>query len=210
MQEQLELFLSYAKIVWLKRFLILCIAWPLCIAGWVAVYFLPDQYDASARVYVDTQSLIKPLLRGLTVNVNTTQQIRLMERTLFSRPNVEKIVRITDMDLGVQGEKEYEALVDEVKRSISLQKDKKENLYTIHYTDEDPTLAKSVVQAVLTTFVENTLGENRSGADDAQRFLDKQIQEYEQRLRAAEEKLTQFKRENVDYLSEGDKGSPRP
>ena len=57
MQEQLELVLSYARGVWKRRWWVLAIAWLVAVVGWVFVQRLPDEYESSARVYVDTPSL---------------------------------------------------------------------------------------------------------------------------------------------------------
>ena len=202
LQEQLEIIWSYARNLWNKRWWLVGIAWLVCTAGWVGVHNLPDEYDVSARVYVDTRNLLKPLLRGLTIQGNSEQQIRLMERTLFSRPNLEKIVRMADLDLTVSDDAGFDLLVKDVKKSISMRKDTKDNLYTIHYSDPDPEKAKRIVQAVLTTFVENTIGEAKGDTAKAQRFIDKQIEEYERRLQASEHELKLFKQKNVAYLSE--------
>ena len=202
MQEQLELILSYARNFWNKRWWLVGVAWAVSTIGWIGVYNLPDEYDARARIYVDTQNLLKPLLRGLTIQADSTQQIRLMERTLFSRPNLEKIVRMADLDLTVSDEAGFDELVKEVKTSISMRRDREDNLYSLHYSDPDPEKAKRIVQAVLTTFVENTIGEAKGDTAKAQKFIDKQIADYEQRLRESETKLAQFKQQNVAYLSE--------
>ena len=202
LQEQLEIVISYARNLWNKRWWLAAVAWLVCSAGWVGVYNLPDEYDVSARIYVDTRNLLKPLLRGLTVQGNSEQQIRLMERTLFSRPNLEKIVRMADLDLTVSDDVGFDSLINEVKKSISMRKDTKDNLYTIHYSDPDPEKAKRIVQAVLTTFVENTIGEAKGDTAKAQRFIDKQIADYERRLQTAEGELKTFKQKNVAYLSE--------
>ncbi|MBK7744621.1 MAG: hypothetical protein IPI40_13670 [Betaproteobacteria bacterium] len=54
---------------------------------------IPDKYEASARIYVDTQSVLKPLMSGIAIQPNIDQQVMILSRTLISRPNVEKLVR---------------------------------------------------------------------------------------------------------------------
>lgn len=201
MQDVIETLLVHARGVWRQRWYMILIVWLVSLAGWLVVYKLPDQYKASARVYVDTQSILKPLLRGLTVDSNQgAQQVALMTRTLLSRPNLEKVARMTDLDLKGQNSEQMEAILSGLGKDIALEDTGRENLYTISYVNNDPQLAKRVVQSLLTIFVESSLGETRRDTDTAQQFIDKQIAEYEARLVEAEEKLKEFKRQNVGVM----------
>ena len=201
MQDVIDTLLVGARGIWRQRWYMILIVWLVSIAGWLVVYKLPDQYKASARVYVDTQSILKPLLRGLTVDSNQgAQQVALMTRTLLSRPNLEKVARMTDLDLKGQNPEQMESLLAALGRDIALEGTGRENLYTISYANNDPQLAKRVVQSLLTIFVESSLGETRRDTDTAQQFIDKQIAEYEARLVEAEEKLKEFKRRNVGVM----------
>ncbi|EGH00198.1 Lipopolysaccharide biosynthesis chain length determinant protein [gamma proteobacterium IMCC2047] len=188
----------------MRRWLALAIAWLVCIVGWGVVMKLPNQYEGSARIHIDTQSFLKPLLRGLTFSTSANQQVQLMVTTLLSRPNLEKIARMTDLDLSVKTDQEMDDLLEDLKSNIKLSKQGRgQDIYTVSFRDEDRDVAKRVVQAVLTVFVENTLGENREESVTAKRFLDSEIKEYEQRLKDAEARLVEFKRKNLDYLSTG-------
>ena len=90
MDQVLQQILGYAKATWYRRWWGVAMAWLVCIVGWTWVMVLPDRYEASARVYVDTQTLLKPLLAGLAAEPNVEQQIKLMTRQLVSRPTLEK------------------------------------------------------------------------------------------------------------------------
>ena len=202
MQEIIDLVIYYARAVWNKRWYALVIAWVLAIGGWAFVMKLPNEYQASARVNIDTQSVLRPMLRGLAFTTSARQQVALMVSTLLSRPNLEKIARITDLDLTVKTEQEMDALLNELKSGIRLSRvDRGQDLYKISYTHSDRDVAKKVVQAVLTVFVENTLGGNREDSVTARRFLDAELKEYEQRLKEAEGRVVEFKRKNIAYLS---------
>src|SRR5713101_6018345 len=98
--------LAYWRGMWHRRWIGLAAAWIAAIVGVAVVYRIPERYEASARVYVDTESLLKPLLAGLAIQPNLDQQVALMSRTLISRPNVEKLVRMADLDLRVKTQTE--------------------------------------------------------------------------------------------------------
>jgi polysaccharide chain length determinant protein (PEP-CTERM system associated) len=200
MQEVLQEILDNLKGIWIKRRYIIISTWLICPLGWYAVSTMPDVYQSTARVYVDTQSLLRPLLRGAIVETNPNTQIRLMVRTLFGRNNLERISRMADLDVQARNGKEYEAIIARLKSNIKISSAGRENIYTLSFEDKDPEMARLVVHSTLTVFTENTLGENRSDSDSAQKFLDTQIKEYESRLSADEARLTNFKQKYGDVL----------
>ncbi|SET37280.1 XrtA system polysaccharide chain length determinant [Thalassotalea agarivorans] len=202
MQELIQQLVDYSKGLWIKRRYIIIATWLICPIGWAFIANLDDVYESEARIYVDTQSILGPLLKGITVQTDTDSQIRLMIRTLKSRPNLERIARMTDLDIQTTSEQQFDQLIDDLKDDIEIQKvgGRNENIFTVTYRHKDPDIAKNVVQSALSVFIENTLGENRSDSDEAQKFLNAQIKEYEQRLVAAEARLTDFKQKNADVL----------
>lgn len=183
------------------KWLALITAWLVSMGGWIFVSQMPDKFKAEARVHVDTRSVLGPLLSGLAIQPEMSGQIRLMARLMFSRPNLEKVARMTDLDLGAKDDKSMERLVERLQKSMSIAGGEND-LFTISVEDADPKVAKKVVQALLTIFVEQTLGETRADSNTAQKFLNQQIKEYEARLVAAEQAREAFKREHYGLLPE--------
>lgn len=200
MRELYELFITYANGIWRHRWSMILLAWVISIIGWGIVYQLPDQYEAKARVNVNTQSMLQPLLRGLTVATNPRQRVKMVTRTLLSRPNLEKLARMTDLDLLAQTPADMDLLLDNLAEDIKLTGSRDEDLYTISYLHRDRQMAKLMVQSLLTVFVESALGENRADTDSAQVFVERQIKEYEAKLEAAEMRLSEFKRTHVGMM----------
>ena len=86
--------------MWSYRRLAMLITWLVAAVGVGVVLMMPDHYQASARVFVDTQSILRPLMTGIAVQPNIEQQVAMLSRTLLSRPTVERLVRTVDLDLG--------------------------------------------------------------------------------------------------------------
>ena len=200
MRELYEQLLTYVGGIWRYRWFMMLVAWVLCILGWGVIFQLPDTYKATARVHVDTQSVLQPLLRGLTIGTNATQRVHLVTRTLLKRPNLEKLTRMTDLDIVVRSPSDMEELLDGLGSDIKISSTREQDLYTIGYANSDPQLAKRVVQSLLTIFVESTLGESRDETDSAQKFVGQQIKEYEAKLEAADLRLAEFKRTHVGMM----------
>ncbi len=202
MHEVMLLIMRYVRGTWRYRWWLLGLAWAICLVGWTIVARLPDQYQASARVYVDTSSILRPYLAGLAINTgNNQRKIFLMTRTLLSRPNLEKVLRMTDLDLRADTEAEKDALLDEVKKNLRFGGTRRENLYTISYNDDSPELAKLVVKSLLTIFMEGNLGEARKDQDSARQFLQQQKEDYERHMRDLEEKRASFREKNLALLA---------
>ena len=193
MQELLQQLTGFLRGMWHRRWIGLAAAWIAAVVAVGVVYRIPEKFEASGRVYVDTESLLRPLLAGLAVQPNLDQQVALISRTLISRPNVEKLVRMADMDLATHSNAEREELIDGIMKTIRLDGNAQSNLYVISYRDSNPAQAKKVVQSLLTIFVESSLGDKRQDTQTAVRFLDDQIKSYERNLEASENRIKDFK-----------------
>ena len=187
--------------MWQRRWIGLGVAWLVGMVAAVLILRMPDRYEASARIYVDTQSVLKPLMSGLAVQPNVEQQIAILSRTLISRPNVEKLVRMADLDLSAKTREEQEQLVDGLMRTLQISRAGGDNLYTLAYRDTQPERAKRVVQSLVQIFVESSLGGKRKDSDTAKRFIEDQIKVYEKKLEEAENRLKDFKLRHMNLAS---------
>jgi polysaccharide chain length determinant protein (PEP-CTERM system associated) len=184
--------------MWKHRWLGLLVAWLVTFVGSIVVLSVPDKYEASARIYVDTQSILKPLMSGLAVQPNVEQQISMLSRTLISRPNIEKLIRMADLDLGNTSKQSQEALIDQLTKNLSITNVGRDNLYILSYRDPSPDKAKKVIQSLVSIFVESSLGNTRKDSDIAKKFIDEQIKAYVTKLEEAETRLKEFRLKNID------------
>ncbi len=201
MTEQIEMILAQVRMVWMYRWAALFLSALVCLGGWLYVLSLPNTYEVSSKIFIDTRSMLKPLLRGLTVDSRMLENTALlMKRTLLTRPNLEEVARRTDMDLKTTTPKAYDQLITTLGTDIGVAGSNRDNIYTIKYENASPQLAKKVVEELLNTFMEKALGETRKDTAVTQKFLDEQISEYEKKLFEAEERLKEFKRNNVGMM----------
>ncbi len=204
-------YLVYAREIWRKRWLVLMTTSAVCAVGWPVVHKLPDKYEVSTEVNVDTQTVLKPLLKGLAVDGDFTQATaQIVQRTLLTRSNLEKIVRIADLDLEVKNPGELESVILNLARQIDIsipttkstqnRDQQSQTIYRISYIDNAPLRAKKVVDGLLNLFIETILSETRKDSELSQGFLNKEISEYEAKLETAENRLKEFKRDNVGLM----------
>ncbi|MGZ3181055.1 MAG: XrtA system polysaccharide chain length determinant [Telluria sp.] len=186
--------------IWNHRWHALAVAWTVALLGWLRVFTLPDDYQTSARVFVDTQSILKPLMSGMTTLPNVEQQVAIMSRTLLSRPNIERVMRMVDLDVKALSARDHEQQVDELMNRIKISGTSTYDIYTITYNNRNPKLVRDVVQALLTIFVEGSFKGKRGESDKAVQFIDEQIRAYEDKLQAAENAVKEFKLQHAGVL----------
>jgi len=210
MEQMISQLLISLQGIWKYRWHAIAVMWLVAIAGWVKVATLPDDYQTSARVFVDTQSILKPLLSGMTSVPNVEQQVSIMSRTLLSRPNVERVMRMVDLDLNAKTPRDHEQQLDELMSKIKIGGTGSYDIYTISYNNRNPRLVRDVVQSLLTIFVEGSFKGKNGETKKAVQFIDDQIKAYEDKLIAAENSVKEFKlknngllpRQGVDYSNQ--------
>ncbi len=198
MEELLGQLTTILRRMWKFRWPGLLAAWIVGIVGAIVVFKVPDQYEANARIFVDTQSILKPLMSGLTVQPNVEQQVGMLSRTLISRPNVEKLVRMADLDLKNTTKAQQEALIESLMKTLEIRSTTRDNLYSLSYRDSDREKAKRVIQSLVSIFVESSLAGSRKDSDSAKVFLNEQIKNYEAKLEEAETRLKEFRMRNIE------------
>jgi polysaccharide chain length determinant protein (PEP-CTERM system associated) len=211
MQESIEGLIKHLYGVWRYRWWALIVAWLVAVIGWTVVSIIPNTYESTTQIYVDTDTILKPLLRGLSVeSVDIDEQFGLMTKELLSRPNLERIMQKADLDIHANTPFEKEQILGKLKKDIQISATRTHrpprpappNLFILSARHKNPQKAFKVTQALLDIFLEDSLGGTRAETDSAQRFLKTEIKEYEAKLIAAENQLREFKARNIKLLPE--------
>jgi len=185
--------------MWDRRWVGLLTAWVVLALGAIGVALYHERYMASARVYVDTQTLLKPLMQGLTVQPNIDDQVAMVARTLLSRPNLERLVRDNHLATDDGTPDAMNRAVDQLGKDLKLNINARENLYGVSYVNPNPQVALDVVRDLVKMFLNSGIGGKQQDTQQALNFLDAQVADYARRLNAAEQKLKDFKTAHPGY-----------
>lgn len=196
---------------WRFRWLAVFCASAVAAAGWLIVFALPDRYEAAASIFVDTRTPLKPVLQGLNVEQDVDSQLNFVRQSLLAGPQLQRVAREggvippSGLDPRLQ-----EQLVSELGKRVDItvrsanghEEDIRTagSIYRIVYQDRNRQRALRVVALLLDKFVSETLGGKREGSENAQQFLETQIRDYEKRLRAAEDRLADFKARHLGLM----------
>lgn len=208
-QEILVQLREHLRGTWRFRWVAFGVATVICVLAWALILRLPDRYQAVARVFVDSQTMLGEATRGLTLGANIETQINRVRQMMLSGPQLMRVGEETGLFEDSPSEADKLRRVGELQQQIIIQgagTGGSGSIYVISYQNPDRALALRVVEKLLTAFVEGTRTGKRTDSAQAQEFLVAQIAETEKRLSESELRLAQFKKQYVGLMpgSQGD------
>lgn len=198
--------------VWTRRWLVLGVAWGICILGWLAVASIPNRYDSRARLLVDANQILPDDAGGSPYSGG--QQIDQIRETLTSARNLEKVALTTGLIGADAGEREKAGAVAMLQKNIKVVP-QQQNIFEItsavgvgSLSDADNAkLASGVLDSLITVFRDDQLRGGRMNAREGLKFLDSQIADREKALRDVEARRGAFEAQNIGLIP-GGSGSP--
>ncbi len=198
--------LRYGVGLWRRRWVVVAVAWAAALAGWLAVWLIPDQYESRAQVFVQTENTLDDVVDDLAARPDYEQRVSVMQQALLTRPNVEEIIYRAGLDKTIEASSpleqrvKLEGMIDWVAGQIKI--DSPQPLYfEIRYAHGDPKIARDVVDAVLDLFIEQDLGASLQENQEFKNKLDSLIAARERRLAAKDQEVARFRRENAEELA---------
>ena len=183
--------------IWRGRWLAVTVAWGVSLVLGLVVFMIKDRYEASARIYIDTQSVLKPVMGDLAIQPDIDQQIRMLARTLISRPNMELLRNDKSIGWEPADPKKLEQDVLDLTKAIKMGPGGGgNNVYAISYRDTDPERAQRLVERLVKMFVNSGGDGKKKDSEDAAAFIEEEIRTYEAKLVGAENKLKDYKLKN--------------
>ncbi|MGH8227317.1 MAG: XrtA system polysaccharide chain length determinant [Steroidobacteraceae bacterium] len=200
----LEDLLDQLRGLWRFRWIALAVAWCAAPILWIAVFMIPNTYESYAKVFVDTRTTLSEATEGLSIGSDIGSQIERVRDALLGGPELQKVASDAGLLAGTLTDAQQQAVVASLRSQIditgNLEPHSTMALFTITYRDHSRPRSLKVVDQLLNTFVEGTLGGRQEGSDEAEKFLTQQIAQYGQRLSASEQRLAAFKKQNIGLL----------
>jgi polysaccharide chain length determinant protein (PEP-CTERM system associated) len=196
---------------WRFRWRALGVAAVIALVGWLAVFALPDRYQAESKVLVNTRTALQPALQGLVVGPDVSGELDYVRQALLSTPQLSRLAeQVGALPATGLSPKQRQTMLDllAARIDISLQQDQSlsdsgqggSTTYSITYQDAHQARALALVKLLTNNLVQETLGGSQQGSEHAQEFLRSQIAAYEARLRDAESRLAAFKSQHFGLL----------
>ena len=191
----------YASEMWRRKWSILLVGLLVGLLGTFFAATRPDTFASRAAIEVDENAMLNAVLPRGVPRTNTAAAIDSVRRGIYARPNLEQIVYDTDLHLTLSDRRGMEALVDNLEKKLELRREST-NYYTIEYTNNDPIVARDVVQAALDIFLEksqNVAGPNENNLA-AREFLEGKLASANTSLAEVEAAVAEYQREHGDAI----------
>ncbi|MHB8812893.1 MAG: XrtA system polysaccharide chain length determinant [Steroidobacteraceae bacterium] len=200
----LEDVLDQLRGAWRFRKIALNVAWGTALVLWIVIFLVPNTYESYASVFVDTQTTLDEATRGLSLGNNIDSQIQRVREAILGGPELNEVASQTNLLAGALTPAQQQLVIEQLRKNIdiegNLDADGTRALFTITYKDQDRARSLQVVERLLNTFVEGSLGGKQQGSEEAEDFLTNQIADYGRRLSASEQRLAAFKKTNIGLL----------
>ena len=197
MQQLISQILEVGRATWRRRWVGVLVAWLTAILGVIGLGMVHDRFEATARVYVDTKNVLRPLMRDLAVEPDLDQTVGLLARTLITRPNVEMLMDKSFPEARQAPPEDRERMIEGLMRGIKIASSGRDNVFNFSYRGTNPETTRLVVANLVSLFLTSDTGNKQRDAENARDFIDEQIKNYESRLADAENRLKEFKLRNL-------------
>ncbi|MEM9122073.1 MAG: XrtA system polysaccharide chain length determinant [Pseudomonadota bacterium] len=196
MEFNLQMLKNQLSAMWRWRWFGVAICWVILVIGTIYVLLLPDQYRSEAKVYVNTDSVLRELMQDLTVDPEVDRQVEVMRQELLSRESIVRVIRETERDkIFGDAPGQWEYAINYIEQRVDITKDQN-NVFTVEFEDTEARAARDVVAALLNTFVERNLGENRQDLQESLEVIESKLKTWERSLREAEQRVAAFQAEH--------------
>ena len=189
---------------WARKWLVLGVAWGVCLLGWLVVAMIPNSYEAKSRIFIQLDDV---LAQQIGIAGSDKTDIARVKQTLVGSENLEKVIRSTKLGQGVSTPREMEREIAELSEDVAVRSEE-DNLFEISATigkselsdAENAALAQDVVQKLLDIFREENIAGSRGEVAETVVFLDQQLEERARELEAAELRRTAFEAEHPELI----------
>ncbi|MDZ4241793.1 MAG: GNVR domain-containing protein, partial [Candidatus Omnitrophota bacterium] len=177
--------MSYLKIFFRRKELFIIPAFLGLILGICTSFLLPKQYESQSVILVQEGKSDNPLFDKLAVSTTVGQRLNTIKESMLGWDNINKLIKRLHLDKDVKSTREYENLVDRIRGDISL-KLRGANIIYLSFIDQDPQVAKDVVESITTIFIERNQEIQNLETSDAILFIEEQLKVYKGKIKSAE------------------------
>ena len=158
----------------------------------------PRNYTSATTILVDEKNIIQPLMQGAAVATEAIDRGRIAREIIYGSKIMGEVLAFGGWTKGNPSEAERDKLIKGVLTPRTTVTNVGRNLIRIEYSDPDPKRAFAITQKLAELFIAESFDAKARESTAAYQFIDKQVQEYHEKLMKAEHELKEFRSANID------------
>jgi polysaccharide chain length determinant protein (PEP-CTERM system associated) len=169
-----------------------------------AALLWPNRYTASTSILVDERTIIQPLMAGAAVATDALDRSKNAREVIFGRRIMDLVLEYGGWLEAKPSVEERELLIEDIKKRMVITTVGK-NILRIEYRDVDPERAFRVTGKFAELFMQESIAAKAAESGAAFAFIEKQTQEYQDKLTRTEGELKELRSSTLDVrVGEGE------
>jgi polysaccharide chain length determinant protein (PEP-CTERM system associated) len=157
----------------------------------------PKGYTASTSILVDERTIIQPLMAGAAVATDALDRSKNAREVIFGRKIMDLVLDYGGWLKDTPSIEERERLIEQIKMRTYIVTVGK-NILRIEYRDDDPQRAFRVTEKFAELFMQESIAAKAAESRAAFDFIEKQTQEYQDKLTRTEQELKELRSATLD------------
>lgn len=182
---------------------------------WLAMA-LPNEYESSATVLVEPQSVDEELIRAGVARSDLNRRLGLMAAKIMSRPRLSRIIDDLSLYREESNYLERQEIINLMRAQVKvepvipeLEQDRQTlrtnfeiNRFKIHFRDHNAEVARNVAQRLANDFIEEHISNRVGVSQKSLEFIDAELVSLAESIRAIESRVAEIKATNPGRLPE--------
>ena len=152
----------------------------------------PKNYTSSSIIQIDNTNILQPLMRGAAETTDTIDKVANAREIIFGEKIMDQLLQTTDLIEDDSNEVEVERFKRSIKQNITVS-GIGDNLLKIAYWSNDSDKSYLIVKNLAELFIAEGEQAKVNESQSAFSFIEKQVNEYLQKLTDIEEGLKDFR-----------------
>jgi succinoglycan biosynthesis transport protein ExoP len=173
----------------------------------IVVNFLPDRYEAKTLILVDRQKVPDYYVNS-TVVASAGDRLDTLKQQILSTARLALVIDEMGLYKELKNKGTQDAIVELMRKQISVtvaaasQEKKGVEAFTVTYSNSNPVIAAHVTNRLASLLIEDNVKNREQSVLGTADFLQKELEDTRQNLKATEDKITDLKRRNANVLPE--------
>lgn len=152
----------------------------------------PKKYTSTSIIQIDNSNILQPLMRGAAETTDTIDKVANAREIIFGEKIMDQLLQSTDLIQSDSNDVEVERLKRSIKQNVTVS-GIGDNLLKIAYWSDDSDKSYLIVKNLAELFIAEGEQAKVNESQSAFSFIEKQVNEYLQKLTDIEEGLKDFR-----------------